>query len=213
MLQNYCRWDGEDARRCSVRGNARHKHAQHNTAVLLPLQLHIDGPNVTIKQAIWDNDTCGQSISAGPLFYTVACSTFTQGWHRFLEDVHAKPTRGTKSNQQRAVWTRGWNPGSTHIHKTNTGCWSEWKQKHACSQEGPERHVVVITLPANSVMPLLPFFRLCSITSSICYFNSPSQHRPGSFPSIFSSLFLCLLCLHVSHEAARLARELQDLCN
>lgn len=112
-------------------------------------------------------------------------------------------------NQQRAVWTRGWNPGSTHVHKTNTGCWSEWKQKHACSEEGPERHVVVITLPANSVMPLLPFFRLCSITSSICCFNSPSQHRPGSFPSNFSSLFLCLLCLHVSPAAARLARELQ----
>lgn len=120
MLQNYCRWEGDDARRCSVRGNARHKHAQHNTAVLLPLQLHIDGPNVTIKQSIWDNDTCGQSISAGPLFHTIVCSTFTQGWHRFLQDVHANTTRGTKTNQQRAVWTPGWNPGSTHVHKTNT---------------------------------------------------------------------------------------------
>lgn len=119
MLRNVCRRDGEDVRQLSVRGKAHHQHTQHNIAVLLPLQLHIDGPNGTIKQSIWDNDICGQSISARPLSYNVIGSTFTQVWHGFLKE---NPTRGTKPNQQQAVWTQGRNPGWTHVHKPNTGC-------------------------------------------------------------------------------------------
>lgn len=127
-------------------------------------------------------------------------------WQRYLLTVHTSLTetaprhprkphkRQKKTNQQQVVWTHGWNPGLTHIHKT--GCWKEWKPKHASSQRDPKRHVVVIIPPTKSVMPLLPFSPL--FTSSIYRFNSPSQHHLGSFSINFffsrslSPLFACI---------------------
>lgn len=98
--------------------------------------------------------------------------------------------------------------GHTSTNQTQA---AEWK-KHACRQEGPERHVAPITLPVSSSMPLLPFLPLF-ITSSVSFFNSSSQHQPGYFLPIFFyllSLSPLSACISRSSKASKRApRSLQ----
>lgn len=67
-----------------LRGNAQHNHCSCD----------IDGPNVTIKQSLWDNDIRGESISAGPpLSHGHLLKSDTDSSNKSTQT----PTRGTKN--------------------------------------------------------------------------------------------------------------------
>lgn len=111
------------------------RHTHHSlvsgpaAAVLFSLQLHIDVPNVTIKQSIWDNDICGDSISAGPLFYNVICFTLNV----CLTQIPPRPPVlkgiGHERHGKRVK------PAAETCQQTNAGRSDEWKRTRACSQK------------------------------------------------------------------------------
>lgn len=75
-------------------------------------------------------------------------------------------------------------------HSTNTGRRNESLWKSASSQESAERHLVLITLLADSRMSPLLFLSLLHQSSSICCFSTPSIFPQHHSLSVFFSFSL-----------------------
>lgn len=77
---------------------------------------------------------------------------------------------------------------------TNMGCGNESLWKSAPSQKSAERHLVLITLLADSRMSPVLFLSLLHHSSSICRFSSPSAFL-GISPSLSLLSFSLTFCL------------------
>lgn len=101
------------------------------------------------------------------------------------------PQEALKPNQQQAVWTWGWNPGWTHVHKTNTGCWMEAKTRLLSGR--PRK-----TCGSDCTARCLCFpSRLCSSLLLSAFSTRPLSITLGTFYFLFP-LSLSLLSAWIS---------------